>query len=117
MWWDEHGVPRFAPFRPDMLGVYDNYVVLGEVECACTYCRRHMLVAVGRPKVTFLGYAARPATWDLPKVAALLEAWGDPPRHGCPGAGETMTTDFVRVVEAWERGTHFEWERRPGLGR
>jgi hypothetical protein len=28
LWADENGVPRFAKFHPDLLGVYDRYAVL-----------------------------------------------------------------------------------------
>lgn len=29
--------------------------------------------------------------------------YGDPPRHSCGGAGETMNVDDLRIVEFWKR--------------
>ena len=52
LWWDEGGVPRFAPFHPTLLGVYDQYAVLGEVTCAS--CHKSMLVGLGRPKIALV---------------------------------------------------------------
>lgn len=30
-WWDARGVPRYAPFSPDLCGAYNDYVALLEV--------------------------------------------------------------------------------------
>ena len=30
-WFDESGVPRFRPFRPDLLGVYGCFALLAQV--------------------------------------------------------------------------------------
>ncbi len=108
LWWDEYGVPRFAPFHPDLLGVYDNYAVLADVVCAS--CRKHMLVGIGRPRIAVMKDLVR---WDLASVAYVAEAWGDPPRHDCPGAGETMACDDVTIVEAWAQDDRFDWVKRP----
>ena len=32
-WWTHDGVPRFAPFTPPMLGVYDEFALLAEIAC------------------------------------------------------------------------------------
>jgi len=110
-WWDEHGVPRFAPFHPSMLGVYDYYAVLAEVVCAS--CDKRMLVGIGRPKMELKNGLVE---WDLPSVVDIVEAWGDPPRHdftpghGC--AGETMSVKEVKVLETWAQ-VDFEWVRWP----
>ena len=44
-WWDGHGVPRFWPFEPGLLGVYDQLAVLYEI--ACQSCRATFLVGEG----------------------------------------------------------------------
>ena len=111
-WWDENGVPRYATFHPDLLGVYDRYAVLAEVTCAS--CARVMLVALGRPKLEIRANATL-ARIDLVRLVSLVEAWGDPPRHDLrPGercAGETMSAGRVQVVQAWEQGDDFEWRQ------
>ena len=45
LWYDHHGVPRYEPFRPDMLGVQDVYASLIEIECAS--CHVHLLAVQG----------------------------------------------------------------------
>ena len=111
-WWDENGVPRYAAFHPELLGVYDRYAVLAEVTCAS--CGRVMPVALGRPKLE-IGPNATLARIDLASLVNLVEAWGDPPRHDLrPGercAGETMSAGRVQVLQAWEQGDDFEWHR------
>lgn len=111
IWYDENGVPRYAPFHPDLLGVYDRLAVLAEVTCAS--CGQFMLVGLGRQRIEITGTTL--TKYDLADVAAIVEAWGDPPRHDLPSgercAGETMSCSRVRVVEAWEQGDDFEWER------
>ena len=105
VWHDEAGVPRYAKFHPDMLGVYDRYAVL--VELTCASCGKVVLAGLGRPKVE-LAWPGKPVQNTLADVVGLGEAWGDPPRHDLPGgercAGETMSCGRVRVLEAWEQG-------------
>ena len=112
LWFDESGVPRFAKFHPDLLGVYDRYAVLAEATCAS--CGKDMLVALGRPKIE-IGPCGTLVPYDLAGVIGLVEAWHDPPRHDLPDggrcAGETMSCGRVRVVQAWEQGDDFEWRR------
>jgi len=113
IWWDENGVPRFSSFDPEMLGVYDRLAVLGEVACAA--CGKCMQVGIGRPKISVA--CNQIVSYDIDALVAVIEAWGDPPRHnderdgtgghGC--AGETMSSDFVRVVGAWEQCDDFHW--------
>jgi hypothetical protein len=108
LWFDENGVPRYAAFHPDLLGVYDSYAVLAEVTCAS--CRKVMPVGLGRPKLV-IGPNATLVRHDLSSVVSLVEAWGDPPRHDRRCAGETMSVERVDVLQAWEQGDDFEWRR------
>ncbi|GEM_PF-2319641 len=117
-WFDEAGVPRYAPFHPSLLGVYDELAVLAEVTCAS--CNKTILVGLGRGRIE-LGTQGGFVRNDLASVIALAKAWGDPPRHNLPlggrCAGETMLCRDVRVVETWEMGDDFEWQRVVMPGR
>ena len=107
-WFDGDGVPRYAPFTPDMLGVYDKFAVL--VTIGCQGCRTTFLVGTGVPSYSLWG--GEPKMWTLPELAENFH-YGDPPRHGgC--VGETMQCEDYRIVEAWEmRRGEYEWVRVP----
>lgn len=104
-WWDAHGVPRFEPFRPEMLGIYDDLAILAEIACAS--CDARMLVGEGWTR--FDPHANPMVPRTLPSLVAGF-SYGDPPRHHCHGGGETMSCEEIRVVEAWER-ERFDWVR------
>jgi hypothetical protein len=53
-------VPRFDPFDPEMLGVYDRFAVLGELACAA--CGKRMQVGIGRRPATTTSAMAPVAT-------------------------------------------------------
>ena len=79
LWWDDHGVPRYDPFHPDLCGVYDGYVAL--LQIACQSCGRRFLVASGisrswRP----LRVGSRPPALPTANDTSSL-GYGDPPRH------------------------------------
>ena len=102
IWFDERGVPRYAPFHPSLLGVYDRYAVLAEIECQS--CGERLLVGVGRPEHLFCRTNGKTeiVVQSLDWLAKDF-VFGDPPRHDCPGAGESMSCIERRIVEAWER--------------
>lgn len=108
LWYDGHGVPRYQPFSPTMLGVYDNFAVFAEI--ACQNCRRVFYVGVGACRIAF---AAGVPTKN--SLAGLVNRYhyGDPPIHGC--VGDTMNSVAYRVLEAWEhtKATNWEWRRFP----
>jgi len=114
-WWDSNGVPRFAPFHPNLLGVYDQLAVL--VEIACQSCHARFLVGAGARRFDIYPGSAKVAETDLAGFASSYD-YGDPPRHSLPGrpgdrcAGETMSSEATFVVEAWEQ-VGFEWVHRP----
>ena len=110
-WFDHNGVPRYAPFHPSLLGVYDRFAVLAEIECQS--CGDRILIGDGRPKHIIHMVCGKPEILeqDLPHMTRCF-VFGDPPRHACPGAGETMSCIERRIVEAWER-VNLEWIRRP----
>lgn len=122
-WWDDDGVPRFAPFHPDMLGVYDSWAILAEI--GCQGCARRLLVGVGWSKYQqYIGVREgdpMPEPWSLAKLAATF-GYGDPPRHdsttGQPcAAGATMSSYPTRIVQAWQQvvvlGQGYQWQRDP----
>jgi hypothetical protein len=124
LWHDQHGVPRYAPFEPDLLGIYDRWACLFVVKCQA--CERAFDCAVGWD---FLSYAATSRATDdelqemvnrqhdphyvLPKFVS----WGDAPWHDMDNqcAGTTMTTDIIRIKEVWHKvrteSQLAEWQR------
>jgi len=113
-WYDTNGVPRYAPFAPRLLGVYDVMALLAEVECQS--CHKMLLVGDGQGSYGFVGVGSENITVVVNKIDAFVSDWsfGDPPRHDCPGAGETMTCESTNIVEVWQR-VHLDWTRRPDL--
>lgn len=111
-WWDEHAVPRYAPYRPWRGYPTDSVAALFVV--ACSSCHRRFLVGAGSPRHVF-GHHGRLVEVTLRSFIDSFD-FGDAPRHDLPGigrcAGETMSTDMLTVKEAWERHP-LEWERRP----
>lgn len=114
LWWDGNGVPRYDPFHPRMLGVYDEVSLL--VEIACQLCGKRFTVGVG----VSVMQAMMSSTFNGIAGESLLERfaetfhYGDPPRHGgC--TGETMNCEDLRVLEAWVEDGVGEWSRRTRL--
>lgn len=113
-WFDGNGVPRYAPFEPPMLGVYDRTAILVRIECQA--CQQSFLVGEGRhPMNDFV---------NGKRLHMDMETWvrryhyGDPPIHGC--VGDTMNSVPVEIVEAWEqrsdKGTPWpKWQRVPAV--
>ena len=108
-WHDANGVPRYETFAPAMLGVYDDFAVLAEI--ACQACGRRSLVGAGWTRFDVFADPIIERT-----LADLVESfdYGDAPRHDYKEmgrcAGETMSSEMVRVVEAWEK-VALEWLR------
>lgn len=98
VWHDNNGVPRFAPFSPDLLGVYDVYALL--VQISCQSCARMFHVGVGWSRYEALVQEEEFRSLGLPELADGF-CFGDPPAHAC--GGDTMSSVSVRIVEAWER--------------
>jgi len=115
-WYDARGVPRYARFHPSLLGVYDRMAVLVEIECASESCGKRLLVGDGLPQHNFVLHRPGDVEFIENKIERFVEGWsfGDPPRHDCPGGGETMVCNEVRIVEVWEQ-LDFEWRRRSDL--
>ena len=96
LWWDGHGVPRFAPFEPDMLGVYDHIAILYEIECQA--CGEHFDVGVGWTEYSFVWGHDDPVMHNIGDKCERFH-YGDPPRHAC--VGDTENCIDLAVKEAW----------------
>jgi hypothetical protein len=98
-WWSG-GVPRYLDFTPEAAGVYGAEVLL--VRSACQLCHAIYDIAVtGNGGIdTFRDNI------DLYADVAL----GDPP-NACCGDGAHMLAVVLQVLEFWERGLDFEFQR------
>jgi len=112
LWFTKDGVPRYASFHPKMLGVYDRSAVLARV--ACQSCGAEMLIGDGAPALTLHSLSKGEVAEITIERFATRWTCGDPPRHNCLGAGETMGAVELEIVEAWER-IDFDWQRRTDL--
>jgi len=113
LWFDRNGVPRYAPVHPSLLGVYDRFAILAEIQCQS--CGKRLLIGEGKPKHSLDLVHGEPEFVEHGvEHLARHFFFGDPPRHDCPGAGETMGCIERRIVEVWER-ENFEWVRHPEL--
>lgn len=121
IWWDGNGVPRYDPFRPDMLGVYDTFALYVEIECQS--CAERFLVGEGRSRLDLMSpFTAPPETF---LTWATGYHYGDPPAHTHPRhpgglcGGTSMNVIDRRIVEAWERvfrdRVGYEWVRHPEI--
>lgn len=116
LWFDEHGVPRYARFEPRLVAnIYASQVAL--VRIHCQNC--------GHPFDVAFSYMAHEhvlpggASEDLAtRVRTKKIHYGDPPNIGCCPSGPTMNSDPQRVLEFWESGltmTQPWWVRRSDL--
>lgn len=113
LWFTRDGVPRYQPFHPKMLGIYDRSAGLFEI--ACQSCGQRLMVGDGAPTLT-LHSLMRSEVVEI-HVEAFVHGWtcGDPPRHDCSGGGETMHATEISVIEAWEEPAVGDWVRRIDL--
>jgi len=114
LWYGANGVPRYAPYHPKMLGIYDQLSALFVVQCQG--CGEFFLVGEGTPRLSLLRVALGES--NQLTLHQFVQGWscGDPPRHDCPGAGETMSATEIAVLQAWEN-VDLDWVRRPELER
>ena len=127
IWHDAEGVPRYAPFEPSLLGIYDRWAVLFVVECQA--CQKHFKCAAGTDPLVDAIRRDPTRQWDEGDFEKLKEpmtaignilGWGDAPWHNAKGeedkfdgqcAGTTMSTDVVAILEVWHRPSCSDWER------
>lgn len=104
-WWLD-GIPRYCEYHPGMFAFYKTNLL---VRICCQHCHRVFDTAV-RTRATleqhvldpFLGYPLDAGTGQV-----LDDAHDDPPFHlGSDGyvcVGNSMTADWVAILEAWEK--------------
>lgn len=98
-WFDEGGVPRYAPFTPGMLGVYDEYALY--VKIACQSCGKEFFIGHGWSSYDLVRQKVTAEEWPLEKQIEHGYHYGDPPRHGC--VGDTMNCEDLELVEVWHK--------------
>jgi len=104
-WFEDHGFPRYCEFSPsEVCNIYAKEVVYFLI--ACQSCGTLFKVAISSS-----GYDSKYNPHSF-KEHILNKAigYGDPPNMKCCGAGPTMSSDNVKVLEFWER-PHFDWIR------
>lgn len=116
LWYDEHGVPRYDPFSPDMLDIYAEQAVLQEI--ACQECGQRFQVALCFNRMDVIQTLGGQLPVPSPDAPGHYH-WGDPPQHGkgaqdrdC-GAGDTMNCWDLRIIEFWQRSLGDKWTRMP----
>ena len=115
LWFDSNGVPRYAPFHPNLVpSIYADEAVLYEI--ACQACGRRFNVA---EQWSDSHRILEPGCRSLAEVVRSGTLYyGDPPRHmdhdegAC--AGVTMSCDSIRVIEFWHK-IAMKWARDPSL--
>jgi hypothetical protein len=110
LWHDQNGVPRYAEFHPDLLGVYDVWAL--EMIVTCEGCGREFLCCSGIKH--YAGSGPFEILTTPGQAMDYLLGWGDAPWHmlgdiGCPGT--TNRADFT-PLRLWHRGDA-EWTEVP----
>ena len=129
LWWYDRGaaIPRYDSFRPDMCGIYDHVAALCIIRCQCCHMEFPVSVEFDRMGQIQRGpegtHVFREIMFPNAEDPGDFDAWGDPPRHchmeGTCAAGDTMSSEFVRIVEFWIRDedrsheTFMEFVRHP----
>jgi len=111
-WYDQDGVPRYAPFHPELCpDIYANEVILLKIQCQA--CGK-----LFRVEMHWNAYQDKPSISDAIKEGNLgYLRYGDPPRHGVGKddttycyAGDTMLSESVEILEFWRNDR--KWKRK-----
>jgi hypothetical protein len=113
-WYTSQGYPRYCDFEPREAGVYVKYAILVEIQCQS--CHQSFMVGEGYNRENWAAVIRGDKENFLNDIEKIVKHYhyGDPPRHSCPGAGDTMNCDDIRFVEVWEQ-KDWEWVRRTDL--
>lgn len=113
LWYQEKGVPRFAPFSPDLVSdIYADEAALVEIKCQS--CSTSFDVAFTSSSISqIINALKKDSDEDVIQImrgsyiAIAIEMglidYGDPPNTACCTAGPTMSSVPVRVKEYWSR--------------
>ncbi len=108
LWFDEAGVPRYAPFTPWLIAnIYAREAVLAHTRCQA--CGTDFHVAISS--------ADEPNTTLAAQIPANKLHPGDPPNIDCCATGPTMSSVPIAVLEYWSRAVPRDWKRDPSLER
>lgn len=114
LWHDEHGVPRFAPFAPELVSdIYAEEVALLDLQCQS--CGRHMQCAVSWSQLSAIADRQDPEKATLARrLRSGMADYGDPPcwhKGESQCSGSTMTAIEYRVLQFWRRDKTTNWVR------
>lgn len=106
LWWDEYAVPRYCEFGPrENANIYADEIVLLLIQCQD--CGKEYRVCLSQSAME--RYNPRQPDKAHPSLTRLAQDgdlhYGDPPNNcgdRC-GAGSTMNSVPVRVLEFWRR--------------
>ena len=100
LWFDEHAVPRYDPFKPEeVANIYAREVAFVLIECQS--CKREFHVAISGT----LGELT-------PEVTSGDLQYGDPPNVDCCASGLSMSSIARRVLEFWRKNPYYgDWFR------
>lgn len=111
LWYDEHGVPRYAAFHPRLCAdIYAREAALLIVKCQS--CGKAFLVADSWGSFDQMR-GLKPLS---ERIAADEWEYGDPPNARCCPAGPTMNSIPHSCAQFWRRESH-EWVQDPRLER
>jgi len=105
-WFDDLGYPRYCDFSPDEVSnIYSTEVIL--LLIACQNCGTLFKVALNTS-----GYNLRTGQFHSFKEWILDKSvyYGDPPNMQCCGAGPSMSSDSIKVLEFWEKSNDRPWD-------
>lgn len=111
-WHDCHGVPYYDEFRPDDVpDIYADRAVLYLISCQA--CGKEFQVVAQEYSGNQFAPTRRCQRLETADDLLMLH-FGDPPRHDCPGAGNSMNCWDLRVLQYWRR-ENFKWIRVPEM--
>jgi len=106
-WFDSNGVPRYDKFSPELSpNIYADEVVL--LKIMCQQCNKIFFVEMNWDKADKFLFE-KPALSEMVKQKTIH--YGDPPRHNDCGAGNTMNSIPLRVMQFWKRNENLDWIR------
>lgn len=92
-WFDEHGVPRYEKFNPELASnIYASQVAL--IKIKCQNCNEEFFVELNSESYD---------KFDLKRQIDCygILSYGDPPIHDC--VGDTMGSISIKIIEFWEK--------------
>lgn len=101
-WYDENGTPRYGEFAPDHCpNIYAR--TIGLFLISCQECGKQFHVEMHATSFDTWRNSNPPTKWH----------YGDPPRHDCTGAGDSMNCIDLAVLQFWISDRFCNWTRMP----